>query len=57
MVRTNSVPHRRQASVTSSKSPASDAGLTETGSSGFPQQGHGTTIEDGLNGATHLNDM
>jgi hypothetical protein len=57
MVRTNSVPHRRQASVTSSKSSASGVGSTETAWSGFPQQGQGTTIEGGLIGAWQWNGM
>jgi hypothetical protein len=51
------VPHRRQASVTSSKSSASGVGSTETAWSGFPQQGQGTTIDDDLIGATQWNGM
>src|SRR5262249_8022278 len=49
-VRTSSVPHCRQPSVTSSKSSASGVGATDTILSGCPQQGQGTTIE-GLGGA------
>jgi hypothetical protein len=47
-VRMSSVPHAKQASVTSSRSSASGVGATETRWSSCVQQGQATTIVDAV---------